>query len=115
MNHLYLHDIAEQIGYNRNYLCSLFKKDTNITIIDYLNFVRIKKACEFIRYSDIKQIGSRVGFTNISHFNRTFKKLMEISPNQFGKIQPVSIPEDTRFINSFSQKKPSLANAIQKL
>ena len=117
MNHLYLHDIAEQIGYNRNYLCSLFKKDTNITIIDYLNFVWIKKACEFIRYSniDIKQIGSRVGFTNISHFNRTFKKLVGVSPSQFGKIQPVSIPEDTRFIDSFSQKKPSLANAIQKL
>lgn len=93
MEHIYLEDIAEHVGYNRNYLCSLFKKDTGITIVDYLNYVRIRKACEYISYSDIdiNRICYRVGFTNASHFNRTFKKFVGMPPTTFSKLYPVDI------------------------
>ena len=93
MEHIYLEDIAEHVGYNRNYLCSMFKKDTGITINDYLNYVRIRKACEYISYSDIdiNRICYRVGFTNASHFNRTFKKFVGMPPTAFSKLYPVDI------------------------
>lgn len=93
MNPIRLDDIAGHIDYNRNYMCLLFKKDTGITIVDYLNYVRIRKACEFISYSDIDitQVCSRVGFANVSHFNRTFKKFVGISPGIFRRLFPVDI------------------------
>ena len=89
MNHIYLDDIAEHVEYNRNYMCSIFKNDTGITIVDYLNFVRIRKACEYILYSDIElsQICYRVGFPNLSHFHRTFKKFVGTTPTTYSKIE----------------------------
>lgn len=93
MKHIYLDDIAKHVDYNRNYLCTLFKKNTGITLNDYLNYVRIRKACEYISYSDIdiNQIYTRVGFTNASHFNRTFKKFVGLPPGTFSKLYPVDI------------------------
>ncbi|MEA4966388.1 MAG: AraC family transcriptional regulator [Oscillospiraceae bacterium] len=85
--------IASSIGYNRNYICSAFKKDTDITIIEYLNFVRIRQAAIYFSYSDmeISLTSARVGFINISHFNRTFKKFTGISPSTFKKLHSVKL------------------------
>ncbi len=85
--------IAKSIGYNKNYICSAFKKDTDVSIIDYLNFVRIRQAAVYISYSDIdiSQICSRVGFANVSHFNRTFKKFLGFSPTTFKKMYPLDL------------------------
>lgn len=93
MNHIYLEDIAGYVGNNRNYICSVFKKDTGMTVFDYLNYVRIRKACEYISYSDIDigQICYRVGFTNVSHFNRTFKKFTGMPPGLFNKLYPLDV------------------------
>lgn len=93
MNQISLDMIAEHVDYNRNYICTRFKKDTGISIIDYLNYVRIRQAAQYFSYSDIdiSQVCSRVGFTNISHFNRTFKKFSGISPGTFRKMFPVDI------------------------
>lgn len=97
MHHIYLNDIAEYVEYNRNYMCSVFKKETGITVVDYLNYVRIRKACEYILYSDISfsQICYRVGFLNLSHFNRTFKKLVGTTPSAYSKM--VDIDDNNLF------------------
>jgi len=93
MNQLSLDMIAKHVGYNRNYICSVFKKDTGITIIDYLNFVRISQAASYFSYSDIdiSQVCVRVGFSNVSHFNRTFKKLVGVSPGNYRRMFPLDV------------------------
>lgn len=93
MKHVYLDDIAAYVEYNRNYICSVFKKDAGMTVFDYLNYVRIRKACEYISYSDIDigQVCYRVGFTNVGHFNRTFKKFTGMAPGAFNKLYPLDI------------------------
>lgn len=85
--------IAESVKYNRNYICSVFKKDTGITIIDYLNYVRIRHASEYFSYSDIdiSHVCARVGFKNVSHFNRTFRKFVGFSPSIYKKMFPLDI------------------------
>lgn len=107
MKRIYLDDVADHVGYNRNYLCSLFKKDTDITIIDYLNYVRIRKACEYIVYSDIdmNRICYRVGFTNPNHFNRTFKKFVGLPPTVFSKLHPFDINDDNDSVDSTLNKQ----------
>ena len=120
MHHIYLNDIAEYVEYNRNYMCYIFKKETGITVVDYLNYVRIRKACEYILYSDIgfSQICYRVGFLNLSHFNRTFKKLVGATPSAYSKM--VDIDDNNLFPKnnngmSDSTLFPSLNQAITAL
>lgn len=80
-----LEDISGALGYNKNYLCSTFKNETSLTIMDYLRRVRIERACEMIEMSDytFSQICFMVGFKSIHHFNRIFKNIMMITPSEY--------------------------------
>jgi len=80
-----LEDIADTLGYNKNYLCTTFKGETTMTIMDYLRRVRIERTCELIEMSDytFSQICFMVGFRSIHHFNRIFKDIMGITPTEY--------------------------------
>ena len=88
-----LQTIADKIGLNKNYMCSAFKRDTGMTIGNCLTFIRIRKAAEFISFSDmsLQQVAEATGFTNLSHFNRIFKKIAGIPPGQYRRMFPASI------------------------
>lgn len=70
-----LEQLAETIGYNKRYLCSAFKRNTSMTILDYLNHVRIRHATTCFYYYDvpISVIAQHVGFITPIHFTRVFK------------------------------------------
>lgn len=84
-----LEDIGKTLGYNKSYLCTVFKADTGTTINDYLNLVRITHFAEYYSYQseDIAKICSYCGFTSASHFNRTFKKFLGMTPTSYKKIR----------------------------
>ena len=77
--------MAEQLNYHRNYLSTVFSKDTGISIVDYLNLVRIRQAVIFFAYynQDAFTTYESIGFTNGSHFSRVFKTLAGVSPRNF--------------------------------
>lgn len=78
-------DISTMIGINYNYLCTIFKKNLNITINEYINDYRMSKALELINIGDynISEIAESVGFSNVSYFTRCFKKKFSVSPSKF--------------------------------
>lgn len=69
-------DIAQHIGLNRSYLQTLFKQHTGKTVIDYINALRIEKACFIIRNTNLPVIDVAIdcGFASRQHFLYTFKK-----------------------------------------
>ena len=83
-----LDNLSEELGYNKRYLCSYFKKSTGLTIVEYLNHIRIRQATFRLYYHDIpiSVIGQCVGFSTSIHFARVFKKLTGLSPSQFRSI-----------------------------
>ena len=83
-----LQDIASATGFNPNYLCGVFKKDSGQTIGKCLTLLRIQKAAELVSCSDMTlgQICAAVGFPNVSHFNRIFKGVMGISPGKYRRV-----------------------------
>jgi len=85
--------LTKEMGYSKNYICYVFKNDTGFTIIDYLNFVRIRHAAEMFSYSDndISNVWKKVGFANISHFNHTFKRFVGIPPGHYRRMFPADI------------------------
>lgn len=87
-NQITLDSISEATGYHKSYLCTVFKKDTGVTINEYLNFIRIKHAAEFLTYADcdLNAVCAAVGFLNICHFNRTFKKFLRVPPGHYHRI-----------------------------
>ena len=64
-----------------------FKQYTRKSFSNYLNEMRIQKACKLLLETDfsIYRISLETGFQNLSNFNRHFKKLMKLTPSQFRK------------------------------
>lgn len=76
--------IAKRFYYNPDYLCRVFKKHMNISITEYINLQRISAAREMLDSgADIKTVQAETGFNSYSHFSRTFKKYMDITPKQY--------------------------------
>lgn len=84
---LSLKKVAEHVGLNEKYFTNRFTKDTGETFTSYLTELRIQKARELLKTTNFKvyEIAEMVGYYNVEHFNRMFKKLNGISPAQYRK------------------------------
>ncbi|WP_340396864.1 AraC family transcriptional regulator [Paenibacillus sp. FSL E2-0202] len=87
MEPLKLCEISRQFEISSSYLCRTFKESTGFSFIEYINNIRIKKARDLLVGSsfNVTEIAGMVGFDNTSHFGRTFKLIMGISPLCFRK------------------------------
>jgi AraC-like DNA-binding protein len=79
---LSLDTFAGILNVSKYYLCRFFKEATGMTVIDYLNHKRILTAEKLLLHGrhSITEISLMVGFNNLTHFERTFKKLTGNSP-----------------------------------
>jgi AraC-like DNA-binding protein len=82
-----LDEIARYIGMNRSSFCSFYKKMKGKTFFSDLNEYRINSSCVMLKETSmsIADICFAVGFEDVPHFNRTFKKIKGISPKEFRK------------------------------
>ncbi len=83
--HISLATLSEHFHLNENYLCELFKKDTGIGYLEYLNTIRVDQAKTRMISSDdtAEIICQEVGFSNASHFSRVFKKITGMTMTEF--------------------------------
>lgn len=77
--------VANTVGLSRDYFLKVFKQQTGISMADYLNEIRIKKACEIIKTekSSLQDIATKVGYTNTKTFTRAFTKIIGITPGKY--------------------------------
>ncbi|MGM0881373.1 MAG: response regulator transcription factor [Bacillota bacterium] len=82
---LTLTTLSEQFHFNEAYLSSLFKTHARMNFSDYLVMVRMKKAEELIKDTDLKltDIAQLVGYSNSSYFSTAFKKFYHASPSVY--------------------------------
>ena len=87
-NKINLQEIADFMGYSKNYICAYFKKHSGFSIVEYINGQRIKKSQDLLKNSamSVTEISSECGFESITHFGRTFKLIVGCSPLQYRKI-----------------------------
>jgi AraC-like DNA-binding protein len=78
-------DLLEIANMSNTTFCSEFKRSNNMNFKKYLTNVRIGYACRLLIAGEltIAEIGYKSGFDNLSNFNRQFKHLKGITPNQF--------------------------------
>lgn len=84
---LTLETLALEAKLNPRYLCRAFKEATGRTPINYLNYYRIECAAEqlCISYISVTEIALSCGFSDISYFNRLFKRQKGVSPSAYRK------------------------------
>jgi len=80
-----IEQLANQIFISKDHLIRLFKKHINTTPVNYINQKKIEKAqlMMLVEEDNIQQLCFRLGFENISYFNRLFKKLTGETPMSY--------------------------------
>lgn len=84
---LHREEIANQVYLNADYLNRIFKKETGVSISEYIMQERFNIAQKLLLNTDmtISTIAAQVGYTNFSHFSKMFKKYNDMNPLDFRK------------------------------
>lgn len=80
-----LNDVADKAGVSGGYLSTLFNQNLGMGFVDYLNRIRIERACCYLEQNYLKtyEIAYKVGFRDEKYFSKVFKKQKGISPKEY--------------------------------
>jgi len=78
-------DIAREAGVTANHLTRIFSAETGYSPIQYLRELRLNRAVSLLQNTDMKiaNVAQSVGYENVEHFSRVFKKKYSISPKRY--------------------------------
>ena len=76
---------AAELGMSESRFSRFFRKATGNTFTDFVNRVRISRACQLLMDTDqqITHICYEVGFNSVANFNRRFLEIKGIKPSDF--------------------------------
>lgn len=82
---LRLTDVADQVYVSQWHLSKLLNKHTGKTFSDILNGVRMDKSKELLKDPSLRicDVAEMVGFQDLAHFSRVFKKMEGMSANEY--------------------------------
>lgn len=82
-----IEELSNNFFLSKSYLSSLFKKATGFGVVEYLQHIRIDKACELLLETElsITEISALVGYTDYRFFNKSFKKITGCTANEYRK------------------------------
>ncbi len=80
-----LDDLAEHFFLSKPYISKYIKEKSGMTFGDLVKKIRMKKARALLKSSSmtVENIALTVGYQNVEHFNRLFKKAYDMTPMQF--------------------------------
>ncbi|EPH13691.1 hypothetical protein HMPREF9713_00474 [Myroides odoratimimus CCUG 12700] len=84
---LTLEALANEFSISKNYLGEYFKKQTGISLQDYILDYKLKLVETRLKYSNtrLKEIAFELGFNDESHLSKLFKKYKQMTPSQYKK------------------------------
>lgn len=103
---LSLNQVAASVYVTPSHFSSVFSQKTGQTFIKYLTDLRMNKAKELLKYTDMKtsEIGYAVGYKDPHYFSYLFKKTFNCSPKQYRHNS--QIREDSKWFRSSEEKYP---------
>ena len=83
-----LSQIAADVGVHPTYLASSFQQHFGVSIGEFIRLRRIDRAREILSHSDrpLSEVALQLGFSDQSHFSRTFKKQTGLSPLEYRRL-----------------------------
>lgn len=78
-------EVAAELAMSESRFSRFFRRATGNTYTDFVNRVRINRACQLLMSSDryVTNICYDVGFNNVANFNRRFLELKGMTPSEF--------------------------------
>lgn len=75
-------DISKVLFLSKNYIGDTFKKETGITVKNYITMVKMERAKYLIAKEDLKsyEIADRLGYNQVEYFGKVFKKYIGLTP-----------------------------------
>lgn len=85
MEKLKLSDVADQVYVSQWHLSKILNRHVEKSFSDILNHIRIEKAKELLREPCLRigDVAEQVGFLDMAHFSRVFKKQTGLSANEY--------------------------------
>lgn len=85
MNPITIDELADSVNLSKHYFMRFFKKYMGTTCIEYINDYRLNVATNLLLTTglQITEISSRIGISNLSYFNRIFKKKYNMTPKEY--------------------------------
>lgn len=90
MRDISLEDVAEYLDLHPNYVCSLLKKETDQTFVQYLRSIRIEKGKVLLRelpHLPLEQVANAIGYKSQAHFYKVFKQESGVTPGDYRAMQ----------------------------
>lgn len=82
---LTLEQVSEHFGVSSNYLGRIFKKETDLSMAEYINTIRLEHIVDEFTHSDrsVKDIAADNGFLGTNYFYAYFKKRYGLTPQAY--------------------------------
>ena len=82
-----INELSKIFMYDKAYLMRLFKKELKVTIIDYINQIRIYNCIKQLKNNNnLLNIALNNGFNSLEYFSETFKNITGVNPSTFKKF-----------------------------
>ncbi|MBD0383185.1 response regulator [Paenibacillus sedimenti] len=80
-----INKVCSHLHISAGYFSSIFKKETKMTFVNYLNHIRMEAAKELLRTTDMKalEIAEKVGYSDANYFSFSFRKNVGVSPKEY--------------------------------
>ena len=85
---IHMREVADLVGMGESAFSRFFKRNSGNSFTDYVTRLRISQACGLLADSriPITDICFDVGYTNISNFNRLFRKVRGVTPSDYRRL-----------------------------
>jgi AraC-like DNA-binding protein len=86
-----LDDLAARFFVTKSHLCRLFKEETGLSVVTYVNTLRLQRATGELRFTrkSIKRIAADCGFHSSGYFCRLFREQLGTSPGEYRKSHQI--------------------------
>jgi AraC-like DNA-binding protein len=79
--------LADVFFLSKYHLCHLFKKHLGLSIVSYINMIRVRAACRMLDRGErnITELALAAGFNSSAYFCKVFKEQMHMTPLEYRK------------------------------
>ena len=84
---IHVSEVAARVGISRSYFSVRFKKYVGLTFGDFIQNLRIRRAKELLRQTDLSvlDVAEKSGYEDVYYFNRVFREKVCCSPGEYRK------------------------------
>jgi len=80
-----LSEVAKHVALSNNHFCTVFSQEVGNTFIEYLTTLRMKKARELLKSTDMRssEVAIAIGYNDPHYFSYLFKKYVGMNPREY--------------------------------